>query len=210
MKSKKGIFIVFEGPEGSGKTTQIKLLSKYLKKQNYDFVLTREPGGTKVAELVRKIILTTGNTISPLTELLLYESSRAQHVDEIIKPNLEKGKIVVSDRFYDASIAYQGYGRGIDINLVKQLNNIATQGVKPDLTILLDISVEKGLARVLSGRKKVDRLEQETISFHKKIRSGYLKIAKERNDIVVINVEDKEKNVVHKEILEVLNKKLNI
>lgn len=210
MKSKKGIFIVFEGPEGSGKTTQIKLLSKYLKKQNYDFVLTREPGGTKVAELVRKIILTTGNTISPLTELLLYESSRAQHVDEIIKPNLEKGKIVVSDRFYDASIAYQGYGRGIDINLVKQLNNIAAQGVKPDLTILLDISVEKGLARVLSGRKKVDRLEQETISFHKKIRCGYLKIAKERNDIVVINVEDKEKNVVHKEILEVLNKKLNI
>jgi dTMP kinase len=210
MKKRKGIFIVFEGPEGSGKTTQIKLLSKYFKKKKYDFILTREPGGTKVAEAVRKIILAVENIISPLTELLLYESSRAQHVAEIIKPNLEKGKIVVSDRFADASIAYQGYGRGIDINLVEKLNNIATCGIKPDLVILLDISVEKGLARVHNNRKKVDRLEQEKIAFHKKIRAGYLQLAKKRKDIVVINVENKEKDVVYKEILSILRKKFGL
>ncbi len=210
MKRKKGIFIVFEGPEGSGKTTQIKLLAKYFKKRRYKFVLTREPGGTKVAEKVRKIILTTGNIISPLTELLLYESSRSQHVDEIIKPNLEKGKIVISDRFSDASIAYQGYGRGIDIKLVEQLNNIATYGIKPDITILLDISVEEGLSRIQNNRKKIDRLEQEKIDFHKKIRFGYLQLAKKRNNIIKINVEDKDKLVIHKEILNIIKNRLKL
>ncbi len=210
MKLKKGIFIVFEGPEGSGKSTHCNMLKKYLENKGYEVILTREPGGTKVAEHVRKIILSPETKISALTELLLYESARAQHVAEVIKPNLKENKIVISDRFADASIAYQGYGRGLSIPMIQKLNKIATMGIKPDLTILLDIHPEEGLKRVKATRNKFDRLEQEDIEFHKKIRLGYLKIAKQRKDYVIIDVTNKTKQEVHKKIISIINQRLKL
>lgn len=204
---KKGLFIVFEGPEGSGKSTQVKLLKDYFEKKGYKVLVTREPGGTKIAESVRKIILSPRMKISPLTELLLYEASRAQHTAEIIVPNLEKNKVVISDRFADASIVYQGYGRGLNIDLIKQLNNIATMGIKPDITFLLDINPEEGLTRVMSGRNRFDRLEREDIEFHRKIRNGYLSLAKSRRDISIIKVVKKTKELIHSEIVNILKNK---
>lgn len=179
---KKGFFITFEGPEGSGKSTHCALLVKYLKSKGCDIVFTREPGGTKAAEAVRSILLNPANTISPIAELLLYEASRAQHISEIILPALKSGKIVICDRFTDATIAYQGYGRNIDINIIRQLNNIAAQEITPNLTILLDVPSAKGLKLARNINKghgtSGDRLEREKLSFHRRVRKGYLLLAK--------------------------------
>ncbi|MCS7227736.1 MAG: dTMP kinase, partial [Endomicrobia bacterium] len=149
MKKKhKRLFIVFDGPEGAGKSTQAQMLYKYLTNKGYDCVLTREPGGTKVAEMVRKIILSPRLKITPMAELLLYEASRAQHIAEVIQPNLEKNKIVISDRFADASVVYQGYARGLGIKLVEQLNKLVVANIQPDITFILDITPQEGLSRV--------------------------------------------------------------
>lgn len=170
------IFVTFEGIEGSGKTTQARLLTDFLGKQGFDVVLTREPGGPPISEKIRSILLDNANPeMQAMTELLLYEASRHQHVREVIKPALQAGKSVICDRFADASTAYQGYGRGIDIEKVKYLNLIATEGVWPDLTFLLDVPCEIGLKRL--GRS-LDRIESETIDFHERVRKGYLEIAK--------------------------------
>ena len=210
-KLKKRLFIVFEGPEGAGKTTQAKLLYRYLKNKGYDVVLTREPGGTKLAEAVRKIILSPKMKIYPMTELLLYEAARAQHIEEVIKPNLQKNKIVISDRFADASVVYQGYARGLGVEFVEKLNKLVVCNIEPDITFLLDISPKEGLQRIKFNRKtSFDRLEKESLKFHIKIREGYLNIAKKRKNFYIINVENKTFQEVHTIIVDILNKKFNI
>ncbi|MBY0357066.1 MAG: dTMP kinase [Candidatus Obscuribacterales bacterium] len=170
-----GTFITLEGPEGAGKTTQLKLLSKYLQDENIDHVITRDPGGTSLGKPIRRILLSAESVIGPVTELLLYEADRAQNVSEIIIPALEAGKVVFCDRFTDSTIAYQGYGRSIDLKLIDMLNSVASQGLVPKRTILFDIESSAGLARLHpSGH---DRLEREAIEFHQKVRHGYLELA---------------------------------
>jgi dTMP kinase len=178
------LFITFEGIEGCGKTTQVKRLSKRLFDNKIQFVVTLEPGGTELGEKIRKILLDSkNNTIYPLTELILYEADRAQHVEEIIKPALEMGKWVICDRFFDATVAYQGSARGQDMELIRILNEKAAQGIKPDITFLLDCPVEIGLYRARKRSRALsqegqDRFEREKMEFHRVVRKGYLEIAR--------------------------------
>lgn len=186
---KKGLLITFEGPEGCGKSTQSKLAYDYLKKE-YDCIYTREPGGTKAGEGIRNILLhSDGINISDLTELFLFEAARAQIVKEIIKPALAKKRIIICDRFSDATLAYQGYGGSIPPSVIKALDKIATEGLKPDLTILLDVDTKTGLRR--AKVKGADRMERKSVSYHRRVRSGYLKIAKkEPKRIKIVKVRD--------------------
>ncbi|MBM7623943.1 dTMP kinase [Sporohalobacter salinus] len=182
----KGLFITLEGPEGAGKSTQIELLSEYFNECGYKVVTTREPGGTEVGNRIRKILLDSDlDNLESKTELLLYAASRAQHVIEVIKPELKKGKVVICDRFVDATMAYQGFGRKLDKDLIQELNRLATGGLEPDLTFLLDIESEKGLLRT-KGKAK-DRIESEDLFFHQQVRNGYLKLAKEKSRFEVID-----------------------
>ena len=170
------LFITFEGGEGSGKTVQARALHKRLSQLAVPVIQTHEPGGTPLGNKLGRWLKWAQDTdISPLTELLLFNASRAQLTDEVIQPNLKNRKVVICDRYTDSTTAYQGYGRGIDLAMVKAINNAATQGLKPDLTVLLDISVEEGLAR--KSAKRQDRFEQEAIGFHQRVREGYLKLA---------------------------------
>jgi dTMP kinase len=177
-------FVSFEGGDGTGKTTQIHALENYLVQQGRSCVVTREPGGTSLGKLIRQVLLEVGDhDIAPSTELFLYLADRAQHVNEIIRPALAAGKIVLCDRFTDSTVAYQGYGRGIDLKLLRQLNDVADGGVSPDLTILLDCPVAMGLGRTsrrpsVEGQPREDRFERETIEFHEKIRAGFLAMAR--------------------------------
>ncbi len=188
QKFKKGIFISFEGIEGTGKTTQARLLSERLVEKGYEVILTQEPGGTVIGNRIREILLLPEHKeMSYMTELLLYNAARAQHLSEKIIPALNEGKVVITDRFTDSTVAYQGYGRGIDISLVMSIDSIATGGIKPHLTILFDLDVEVGLKRN-RGINKVDRLELEDIEFHKKVREGYLHISeKDRERIRIVD-----------------------
>jgi dTMP kinase len=207
---KKGFFITFEGPEGAGKTTHSLLLCNYLRKKGYKVVHTHEPGGTLFTEYIREILLNPKLNIFPLTELLLYSASRAQHTIEIIKPALKKGNIVVCDRYSDATIAYQGYGRKLNLKLIYFLNKIASDGLEPDLTILLDIPPEIGLKRNKNVNKK-DRFEQETLLFHKRVRKGYLELQKQFPEriklISSIGTVKEIQNKIKLEIDKFLNKK---
>lgn len=171
-----GVFITLEGPEGAGKTTQVKLLSKQLEAFDVPHVITRDPGGTPLGKQIRRILLNPENPVKPVAELLLYQADRAQHVAEVIRPSLEQGKLVICDRYVDSTMAYQGYGRGIDFSIIEELNLIATGGLMPELTILFDIESSEGLARLHPGGH--DRLEREAIEFHHKVRSGYLELSK--------------------------------
>lgn len=182
MTNNKGFLITIEGCEGSGKSTQSKLLKQYLESKNLKVILTREPGGSKTAEQIRNILLSPQSTISPICELMLYESARAQHFQEIIKPNLNKGYIVICDRFTDSTIAYQGYGRKLDIKMIEKLNLVATENKKPDLTIYLDINPTLGIrkAKITQGKdfKDGDRIERESLKFHCNVRKGFLELTK--------------------------------
>jgi dTMP kinase len=170
------LFITFEGGEGSGKSVQAKALYQRLLKSAIPAILTHEPGGTPFGKKLGHWLKWTQSTdISPLVELLLFNASRAQLVTEVIKPGLDAGKVVISDRYADSTTVYQGYGRGLGMEMVRAANNTATQGLKPDLTILLDISAEDGLAR--KRTKSRDRFEQEELAFHRRVRQGYLKLA---------------------------------
>jgi dTMP kinase len=184
----KGVFITFEGIEGCGKTTHVKLLYDYLKKESYDVIRTREPGGTELGEGVRKILLhSDGMKISDLAEVYLFEAARSQIVAQVIKPNLAKKKIVICDRFSDATLSYQGYGGKVPLRAIETLDSIATGGLKPDITILLDIDVVTGLKRAKS--KGVDRMEKKAFAYHNRVRSGYLELAKKfPGRIKVVNV----------------------
>jgi len=170
------LFITFEGGEGSGKSTQAKLLHRRLYRLAIPVLLTHEPGVTSLGKKITRILKWQGElALSPVAELLLFNVSRAQLVTEVIKPALEKGQIVICDRFADSSIAYQGYGRGIDISEVEKANNIATSGLKPDLTFLLDMPVEPAFSRKTD---KKDRFEEESVEFHERVRKGYQVLAK--------------------------------
>ena len=176
----RGLFITFEGTDGTGKTTQIQRLAADLRKTGYDVCLTREPGGTPISEQIRDMLLNPDHSeMTATTELLLYAASRAQHVSEVIKPSLEAGKVVISSRFADAMVVYQGYGRGLDLERINHLNRIATDGVTPDVTFVLDLPVEVGLQRVRNSRGGLDRLEREKIEFHRRLREGYQILAKQ-------------------------------
>ena len=170
------LFITFEGGEGCGKSVQAGALYRRLSELAIPAVLTHEPGVTSLGKkLGRWLKWAEGTDISPLTELLLFNASRTELVAKLIKPNLKNGKVVICDRYADSTTAYQGYGRGLDLEVVKAINSAATQGLKPELTILLDISAEEGLAR--KGAERQDRFEREDITFHQRIREGYLKLA---------------------------------
>ena len=176
----RGLFITFEGTDGAGKTTQIQRLSADLRQVCYDICLTREPGGTPISEQIRDMLLNPDHSeMAATTELLLYAASRAQHVSEVIKPALEAGKIVISSRFADAMVVYQGYGRGLDLERINRLNRIATDGVTPNVTFVLDLPVEIGLQRVQKSRGGLDRLEREKIEFHQRLRDGYRALAQQ-------------------------------
>jgi dTMP kinase len=170
-----GPFITFEGGEGCGKSTQSKLLLKKLKQQNIPVILTHEPGGTALGNELRKVLKRRGgSSISPRAELFLFAASRAQLVAEVIRPALQEGRVVICDRFTSSTMVYQGYGRELGLNAIEVVNNMATENLKPDLIILLDISPEQGLAR---KRSSTDRFESEDLSFHRRVREGYLKMA---------------------------------
>ncbi|MEN6371327.1 MAG: dTMP kinase [Armatimonadota bacterium] len=173
--TERGFFISLEGPEGSGKSTQIRLLAAFLEDQGYKVVVTAEPGGDPVAQEIRKIVLHSKTDIVPEAELLLYLAARAQHVRHIILPALQRGEIVISDRFADSSFAYQGYARGLDLATLKELNDFATGGLIPNLTLLLDVPVEFGLER----QQDKNRFEAESVAFHEKVRAGFLALAKD-------------------------------
>jgi dTMP kinase len=184
----KGTFITFEGIEGSGKSTQIVLLANYLKSHRIKTVLTREPGGTLIGDQIRRILLDPANkALDPSAELLLYTASRAQHLKEVIQPAVATGTIVLCDRFSDATLAYQGYGRGLDIDMIRELDRIVTAGMRPDLTVLLDIDAAAGLARARGrnnsrGLEGEARFENEEIAFHERVRQGYLTLAKKESE----------------------------
>ena len=171
-----GKFITFEGSEGSGKSTQAALVLEYLKSRKLPVVLLREPGGVKISEKIRELLLDVKNAgMGDECETLLYMAARAQMVKEVLEPQLKAGKIILCDRFLDSTIAYQGYGNGIDIKTIQQLGLFATKGLAPDLTILFDIPPEKGLART---NQKKDRIESRPLEYHKRVRSGYLELGK--------------------------------
>jgi dTMP kinase len=174
----KGFLVTLEGGEGGGKTTQIVRLRDQLTKAGYDVVVLREPGGTVISEQIREVVLSAKNVgIAFTTEVLLFQAARAQIYREIVLPSLEAGKVVLMDRSRDSSVVYQGYVRGFGIDLIEQLNDIATKNTYPDLTFLLDVDVEKGLQRREQSGKK-DRLDMEAEQFHHKVREGYLELAK--------------------------------
>lgn len=171
------LFITFEGGEGTGKTTVINNLYNYLISLEYDVIKTREPGGSKISESIRGIILDRNNTIMDYkTEALMYAASRRQHLIEVIIPALKKNKIVICDRYIDSSLAYQGYARGLGIEQVKTINEYAISGYWPDLTIYIDLDPNIGINRIKNNNRDVDRLDEETISFHEKVREGYIKL----------------------------------
>jgi dTMP kinase len=172
------MLITFEGIEGCGKTTQIGLLAESLARQGYSVVRTREPGGTDFGEALRELLLKKGTDVDPLCELMIFMAMRAQHVDEVILPALKDGRIVLCDRFTDATYAYQGSGRKIDTATIDTLNSMVTKGIRPNLTILLDIAAEKGLKR-RAASSDMDRIESENISFHQRVSKAYEKLAKE-------------------------------
>ena len=204
-----GQFITFEGIDGCGKSTQISLLEQKLKKNNIPYLLTREPGGSILGQDIRKKLLDPDYSDPPMAraEMLLFLADRAQHVEKIILPSLKKGICVISDRYTDSTLVYQGYARGIDINDLKELNRIATDALLPNRTIVFDLSAEAGALRVENATeefKKADRLESENEQFRKKIRQGYIELAKdEPNRIQIINA-DNTPEQIHKEVCQCL------
>lgn len=190
-----GLFISLEGIEGAGKTTLIQKMIAYFEAKGKEVLLTREPGGSELGQKLRSIILNAEEKICPSAELFLFLADRAEHVESCIKPALTQGKIVLCDRFIDSTVAYQGYGRGMDVKQLQMLNDRATQGLKPDLTIILDLDPKIGLARANSRNKALNltvregRFEAEALEFHQKIRAGFLALSKQEERFFVVNAE---------------------
>ncbi len=185
MKPKRGIFIVLEGPDKSGKSTQAALLARHLQRQKIPFLHTREPGGTKLAEAIRRALLDPRQAVDPLAELFLYEASRAQHTREKIVPTLKKGCWVLCERYSLATLAYQGYARRLPLPTIRTLDRIATGGLKPDLTIILDIPESEFSSR--DTKRKLDRLELESEHFRQRVREGYRRLARSEKGCALIN-----------------------
>ena len=203
---KKGLFITFEGADGCGKTTQLNLLKEHLENNGYEVVLTREPGGKGLGEKVREILLNYDGEVSNRCESFLFLADRAQNIDIIVNPAIEQGKIVLCDRHTDSSVAYQGYGRGLDINQINTLNNLATNNQKPDLTLVFDVDIETSMQRV--GNEK-DRMESAGKEFFNRVRNGYLELAKQEPDRIKVIDSTKSIQEVQKDVLEIIKTKLN-
>jgi dTMP kinase len=215
-----GQFITFEGIEGCGKTTQIKLAGEYLKQRSIPFIITEEPGGTPIGRKIREILLNKGSLgeINSEAELLLFSAARSQHVKDVIIPALKECTLVLCDRFYDATLAYQGYGRGLDIDFIRFINDFSSVNLKPGLTFLLDLPVEIGLKRAMNRISRIkegraeDRFEREDVEFHKRVRAAYLFLAEQDNNRFRVINSTQDIETVHQEICSHLslfiNKKL--
>ena len=172
------MFITLEGPDGSGKSIQVPALAEFVRQQGYDVLTTREPGGTSIGDQIREVIMSMKNkSMNPRTEILLFCAARAQIVSEVIRPQLEKGVVVISDRYADSTLAYQGYGHGLDLKVLRGILDFATGGLTPDLTLLLDVDVETGLSRRQQGGGEWNRLDDYALAFHRRVRDGYLELA---------------------------------
>ena len=205
--ARRGLFITFEGVEGAGKSTQIRRLAANLKREGVSVLVTREPGGTPISERIREVLLERQHhKMVSTTELLLYAAARSQHVAQCIAPALAEGQIVISDRFGDAMVAYQGHGRGLDLELIHHLNRVATDGLVPDLTIVLDVPVKVGRERTRRRRRALDRLELEDFEFHQRVREGYLTIAKEEPHRVRVIHSEQNFKLVRDEIRELVTR----
>ncbi len=197
----KGLFITFEGADGCGKTTQLNLLKDYLTAKGYAVILTREPGGKGLGEKIREILLNYDGKVADRCESFLFLADRAQNIETIVKPAIESGKIVLCDRHTDSSVAYQGYGRGLDIEQIKMLNNLATGGKQPDLTLVFDVDIETSMQRV--GNEK-DRMESSSKEFFNRVRNGYLEMAKQEPERLKIVDSTKSIDEVHKRVIEII------
>jgi dTMP kinase len=210
---KMGYFVTFEGIEGSGKTTQINLAGGYLKKKGLAHILTKEPGGTPLADEIRGILLNRGSfEISSKAEVLLFAAARAAHVQEVILPALREKKIVLCDRFSDATLAYQSFGRGLDRETVQRISDFSSDSIKPDLTLLFDLPVEVGLERAMSRIARIeqspaeDRFEREGFEFHERIRQGYLWLAKKESSRFTVLDSSKDVQTLHGEVCMILSR----
>jgi dTMP kinase len=212
-----GWFITFEGVEGSGKTTQIRLAGEFLREKGFPVFMTQEPGGTPLGERIREILLNRGGfDISGEAEVFLFAAARAQHTDAVIRPALEKGQVILCDRFSDATIAYQAYGRGLPLETVREICRFASRGISPHLTLLFDLPVEKGLERAfrrIAGREEAsreDRFEREQLDFHRRIREGYLTIAREEPGRVKIVDASRDIESTRREVRAILSSFLGV
>jgi dTMP kinase len=204
------VFITLEGPEGSGKTTQARLLAGWLRERGYEVVLTREPGGTGIGDQIRAVLLDAGNTaVDARTEILLYSASRAQHVAQRIRPALAAGQIVISDRYADSTLAYQGYGRELDLGTLREITTFATGGLTPDLTLYLDIPPEEGLQRRQLGGDEWNRLDAEALDFHQRVRAGYLELIQQEPERWAVIPANRSIEEVQAEIRALVQKKLD-
>jgi len=210
------MFISFEGIEGSGKTTQAKHTVRFLQDKGHGCVITREPGGTRIGEKIRAILLDPlSNGMDPMTELLLYMADRAQHIKEYILPLLSDGKIVLCDRYYDATMAYQGFARGLDIGLIENIHKLLFENLKPDITLLLDLPAEIGLARAWKQINNGNRISQETrfeeerLSFHKRVRAGYLELSRLEPERFRVIDASRDEHEVREEIIKILDAEIN-
>lgn len=209
---KQGFLVSIEGPDGSGKSTLIQELASYYSSQGTEVVVTREPGGARIAEQIRQILLDPEHAeMEEKTELLLYIASRRQHLVEKVLPALDRGALVLMDRFIDSSVAYQGYGRGLDLEAIHWLNQFATDGKKPDLTLLLDLPAAEGLARIQATRSNdVDRLDQEDLSWHERVREGYLRLLEEEPNRFVKVDASQELSLVVEQTLTLIQERLKL
>ncbi len=206
-----GLFVTFEGPDGCGKTTQVARLAEFLRAQGCDVITTREPGGTRIGDQVRDILHSLDNrSMRPAAELLLYCASRAQLVGDVIRPHLARGGVVLSDRYADSSLAYQGYARGIDLNTLRAILDFATGGLRPGLTLLLDVDAAEGLRRRRGSGGEWNRLDQETLDFHRRAREGYLALARAEPDRWVVIDAARRVEDVQADIRAVVEKRLRI
>jgi dTMP kinase len=210
---RQSFFLTLEGPDGCGKSTQARLLVDFLENRGHEVLVTREPGGTPLAEEIRRVILTPSpEALDPMAEILLYTASRAQHVHKLIKPALELGNVVVCERFMDSTLAYQGYGLGWDLDFIREINRMAIGEFKPDLTFLLDVEAEECFRRVnnRSGLSKgeIDRIEARGVSFQRKVRQGFLEMAKSDPRIALISSTHKSIKEIHAQMVAVLTAKM--
>jgi dTMP kinase len=205
-----GKFITFEGIDGSGKSTQLRMLAGDLRQRGVDVITTCQPGGTPLGRRLREAFLETEETVAPLAELLLFAADRAQHVEFLIKPALAEGRIVISDRYADATYAYQGAGRGFPDKMVNQVIAIATEGLKPDLTIFFDISVETALRRMSARGEKANRMDLETADFYERVRNAYLSIAAREKDRFLVIDANGAMEQIHANVVEIVTKFLGL
>jgi dTMP kinase len=203
------LLITFEGPDGSGKTTQVKRLAEHLRSRSCNVLAVREPGGTSISEQIRNVLHSLANReMQPRTEILLYCAARAQLVGQVIRPHLQSGGVVICDRYTDSTLAYQGYGHGLDLPMLRMILDFATGGLKPDITFYLDIDVEEGLKRRKTGGDEWNRMDDLTVEFHRRVRAGYLEmIAQEPARWVVVDAA-RDAEAIAREIWEVVERRL--